>query len=96
MKRALLLLWFIVGIVCTTTIANAQSLEPASIRSDQAEIHSVIVDVPGVISLPPVAPEAWDTWWVNLPSPDQLDEERPTTEQLARASDRPFLFGDLS
>ena len=48
MKRALLLLWFIVGIVCTTTIANAQSLEPASIRSDQAEIHSVIVDVPGV------------------------------------------------
>ena len=48
MKRALLLLWFIVGIVCTTTIANAQSLEPASIRSDQAEIHSVVVDVPRV------------------------------------------------
>ena len=38
MKRALLPLWFIGGIVCTTTVANAQSLEPASIRSDQAEI----------------------------------------------------------
>ena len=48
MKRALLPLWFIGGIVCTTTVANAQSLEPASIRSDQAEIHSVVVDVPRV------------------------------------------------
>ena len=96
MTRALLPLWLIGSIACTTTVANAQSFEPASIRSDQAEVHSVVVDVPGVISLPPVAPEAWDTWWVNLPAPDQLDEERPTTEQLARASDRPFLFGDSS
>ena len=84
MTRALFPLWLIGAIVCTT----AQSLEPASIRTDQAEVHSVVVDVPGVISLPPVAPEAWDTWWTNLPSPDQLDEERPTTEQVARASDR--------
>jgi hypothetical protein len=85
MTRALLLLRLI-GIVCTTTVANAQSLESASIRSDQAEVHSVVVDAPGVISLPPVAPEAWDTWWANLPSPDRLDEERPTAEQVARAS----------
>ena len=48
MKRALLPLWFIGGIVCTTTVANAQSLEPASIRSDQVETHSVVVDVPRV------------------------------------------------
>ena len=96
MKRALHPLWLIAAIAYTTSTANAQSLEPASIRSDQAEVHSVVVDVPGVISLPPVAPEAWDTWWVNLPSPDQLDEERPATEQLARASDRPFLFGTSS
>ena len=49
MKRALLPLWFIIGgIVCTTSVADAQSLEPASIRSDEAEIHSVVVDVPRV------------------------------------------------
>ena len=48
MKRALLPLWFIGGIVCTTLVADAQSLEPASIRSDQAETHSVVVDVPRV------------------------------------------------
>ena len=48
MKGAPLPLWFIGGIVCTTTVANAQSSEPASIRSDQAEIHSVVVDVPRV------------------------------------------------
>jgi hypothetical protein len=84
MNRALFPLWLIAAIVCTA----AQSLEPASIRTDQAEVHSVVVDVPGVISLPPVAPEAWDTWWANLPSPDELDEERPTIEQVARASDR--------
>ena len=48
MKRALLPLWFICSIVCTTTVADAQSLEPVSVRSDQAEIHSVVVDVPRV------------------------------------------------
>jgi len=49
MTRAVLPLWFIGGIVCTTAVANAQSLEPVSIRSDQAEIHSVVVDSPRVI-----------------------------------------------
>jgi hypothetical protein len=87
MTRALFLLRLI-GIVCATTVANAQSLEPAPVGSDQTEVHSVVVDVPGVISLPPVAPEAWNTWWANLPSPDQRDEERPTAEQVARASAR--------
>ena len=48
MKRALLPLWFIGGIVCTTLVAAAQSLEPTSIKSDQAETHSVVVDVPRV------------------------------------------------
>jgi hypothetical protein len=84
MKRALLLLWFIVGIVCTTTIANAQSLEPASIRSDQAEIHSVVVDVPRVISLPPASPEAWAAWWTIVPSLDPLNGQLLTNEQVAQ------------
>ena len=88
MIRALLPLWLIGAIVCIATVGDEQTLEPASVRSDQGEVHSVVVDLPGVISLPPVAPEAWDTWWANLPSANQLYEERPTTEQVARASAR--------
>ena len=84
MKRALLPLWFIGGIVCTTTVANAQSLEPASIRSDQAEIHSVVVDVPRVISLPPASPEAWEAWWAIVPSVDPLNGQLLTNEQVAQ------------
>jgi hypothetical protein len=85
MKRALLPLWFIIGgIVCTTTVADAQSLEPASIRSDQAEIHSVVVDVPRVISLPPASPEAWEAWWAIVPSVDPLNGQLLTNEQVAQ------------
>jgi len=50
MTRALVTLWLLGGIICTTTVANAQSLEPASSRSDQAEVHSAVVDVPGDIT----------------------------------------------
>ena len=86
MKRALLPLWLIMMgvIVCTTTVTNAQSLGPASIRPDQAEIHSVVVDLPRIISLPPVSSEAWEAWWANLPLADHLDGQRLTTEQVAQ------------
>ena len=84
MKRVLLPLWFIAGIVCTTTVASAQSLEPTYIRSDQAEIHSVVVDVPRVISLPPVSPEAWEAWWAIVPSLDPLNGQLLTNEQVAQ------------
>ena len=84
MKRALLPLWFIGGIVCATTVANAQSLEPVSIRSDQAEIHSVVVDSPRVISLPPVSPEAWEAWWAIVPSVDPVNGQLLTNEQVAQ------------
>ena len=48
MKRALLALWLIGATVSTTNVANAQSLEAASIKSVQAEVHSVVVDMPRV------------------------------------------------
>jgi hypothetical protein len=86
MKRALLPLWFIGGIVCTTLVADAQSLEPASIRSDQAETHSVVVDVPRVISLPPASPETWEAWWAIVPSVDPLKEQPLTNEQVGSVS----------
>ena len=81
MKRALLPLWFIDGIVCPATVADAQSLEPASIRSDQAETHSVVVDAPRVISLPPASPEAWEAWWAIILS---LKGQLLTNEQVAQ------------
>jgi|KBSSwiStaDraftv2_1062776.scaffolds.fasta_scaffold1629423_2 hypothetical protein len=83
MKRALLPLWFMGGIVCTTAVADAQSLEPASIRSDQAETHSVVVDVPRVISLPPASPETWEKWWAIVPSAD-LNGQLLPNEQVAQ------------
>ena len=84
MKRALLTLLFIGGFVCTTTVANAQSLEPVAIRSDQAEIHSVVVDMPRIISLPPASPEAWETWWLSSPSAGPLNGQLLQNGQLAQ------------
>jgi len=82
MKRALLALWLIGAIVYTTNGASAQPVETASIQSEQAEVHSVIVDTPQVISLQHASPEAWDT----LPSSVQLDEQLPATGQAAQTS----------
>jgi len=84
MKRALLPLWFLGGIVCRTTVANPQSFETVSIRSDQAEIHSVVVDSPRVISLPPASPEAWEAWWAIVPPVDSLNGQFLPNEQLAQ------------
>jgi len=84
MTRALLPLWLIGSIACTTTVANAQSSEPASIRSDQTEFHSVVVDVPGVISLPPAFPEAWEAWWAIVPSVDPLNGRFVPNEQVTQ------------
>lgn len=44
-KRALLALWVMAAIVHSTNDARAQSLGVASIRSVQAEVHSVVVDI---------------------------------------------------
>ena len=88
MKRALLALWFSV-IVYTPTAVNSQLLEAASTKSEQAEVHSVVVDIPRVISLPPASPEAWDSFWDTLPPPVQLDEQPPATGQAAQTSPDP-------
>ena len=89
MKRALLVLWLLAVIVYTPTVASSQSLEAASTKSEQAEVHSVVVDMPQVISLPPASLEAWDTFWDTLPPPVQLDEQPPATGQAAQTSHEP-------
>jgi hypothetical protein len=85
MKRALLALWLIGAILSTTNGASTQSLETASIQSEPADVHSVVVDAPQIISLSYASPEAWDT----LPSSVQLDEQRPATGQAAQTSPDP-------
>jgi hypothetical protein len=87
MKRALLALWLTGAIVYTPTAVSSQSLEAVSTKSQQAEVHSVVVDMPRVISLPPASPEAWDSFWDTLPPPVQLDE--PATGQAAQTSPDP-------
>ena len=86
MIRALLAL--VIGAILFTTHggASAQSLEAASIKSLQAEVHSVVVDMPSVISLPPASPEAWETFWDTLPSSVQLDEQ---PDQAVQPSSHP-------
>ena len=89
MKRALLALWLTGAIVYTPTAVSSQSLEAASTKSEQAEVHSVVVDMPQVISLPPASPEAWEFVWDTLPPPVQLDEQPPATGQAAQTSPDP-------
>ena len=86
MKRALLALWLTGAIGYSPT---AVSSEAASTKSEQAEVHSVVVDMPQVISLPPASPEAWDSFWDTLPPPVQLDEQSPATGQAAQTSPDP-------
>jgi hypothetical protein len=75
--------------VYTPIVASSQSLEAAATKSEQAEVHSVVVDMPRVIWLLPASPEAWDTFWDTLPPPVQLDVQPPATGQAAQASPDP-------
>ena len=83
MTRALFTLWLSCAIVYATDVVSGQSLEVGS-----GDVHSVVVDMPRAISLPPASPEAWETWWASVPSMDHLDDQRLTTDQVAQNSDR--------
>jgi hypothetical protein len=83
MKRVLPAL-LICAIVHATNVARGQSLEATFIKSVQADVHSAVVDMPRVISLPPASPESWETFWDTLPSSVRLDEQRPVNDQAAQ------------
>ena len=83
MKRMLPAL-LICAIVHATNVARGHSLEATFIKSVQADVHSAVVDVPRVISLPPASPESWETFWDTLPSSVRLDEQRPVNDQAAQ------------
>ena len=81
MQRSLLALWLISTIVYATSDATAQSVETASNPSEQVEVHSVVVDMPEIISLSLASPDSWGT----LPSPVWMEDHPLATGQEAQA-----------
>jgi hypothetical protein len=81
MQHTQLAFWLIGTIVYATSGASAQPIETASIQSEQVEVHSVVVDMPRVISLSLASPDSWGT----LPSPVLMEDHPPATGQEAQA-----------
>jgi hypothetical protein len=82
MQISLLALWLSGAIVFATSGVPAQPTEPASNQSKQAEIHSVVVDMPQVIDLSRASPDSWTT----LP-PVRMEHRSPAPGQEAQARD---------
>jgi hypothetical protein len=78
MQRSLLAFWLTYAIVCAVRGTSAQPLDPASL-SKQAEIHSVVVDMPEVVTLSGASPDSWAT----LPSPTEERRQAPMLEANA-------------
>ena len=94
MQRAVLALWLI-AVIFFPTIAGYQSLEASATKPGPAESHSVVVDLPQVVSLPPASPEAWETFWKTLPPAVPIDEQSPATGQTATTSPEPSRRRDM-
>ena len=83
MQISLLALWLLGAIVYATSGASAQPGETVSIQPKQAEIHSVVVDMPQVIDLSAASPNSWAT----LP-PIRTEDRPPAPGREAQASDK--------
>jgi hypothetical protein len=64
--------------VCSSSRTCAQSTEIVAPRSKRDEVHSVVVDMPQVISLAYASPETWD----GLPTCIRRYEQPPATPML--------------
>ena len=82
MQISLLALWLLGAIPYATIGASAQPGETVSIQSKQAEVHSVVVDMPQVIDLSRASPDSWAT----LP-PVRTEDRPPAPGQEAQARD---------
>jgi len=82
MQISLLALWLLGAIPYATIGASAQPGETASIQSNQAEIHSVVVDMPQIIDLSRASPDSW----ASLP-PIRTEDRPPAPGQEAQARD---------
>jgi hypothetical protein len=61
MQISLLALWLSGIILCAPSGAGAQPAETPTGLSKQAEIHSVVVDMPDVVDLSGASPDSWAT-----------------------------------
>ena len=82
MQISLLAFWLLGAVVYATIGASAQPGEPVSIQPKQAEIHSVVVDMPQVIDLSAASPNSWAA----LP-PIRTEDRPPAPGQEAQARD---------
>jgi hypothetical protein len=81
MQRSLLALWLIGILVYATSGAGAQTVVTASTQSEEVEVHSVVVDMPQVISLSLASPDSWGT----LAPPVRMEHHPSATDQEAQA-----------
>ena len=72
----------VIGIAATRNATSPlQSIETGALQSEQDEVHSVVVDMPQVISLAYASPETWGS----LPRSVRQYEEPPATPMLQLA-----------
>ena len=69
--------------LCLSIVIDGAIAQPAELKSHQIEVHSVVVDIPKVITLPPPSGEIWDM----LQSAGQLAVPLPATQQAAQPRD---------
>jgi hypothetical protein len=82
MQISLIALWLLGAIPYAASGASAQPGETASIQSKQAEVHSVVVDMPQIIDLSRASPDSWASL------PPVRTEDRPSAPgQEAQARD---------
>jgi hypothetical protein len=81
MQRSLLALLLMGTFVYATGSPSAQPVGTASNPSEQVEVHSVVVDIPEVISLSLASPDSWGT----LLSPVWMEDCPQATGQEAQA-----------
>jgi hypothetical protein len=67
--------------VCSSSHPGAQSTEIVALQSERDEVHSVVVDMPQVISLAYASPETWGS----LPTSVRQYEQPPATPMLQLA-----------
>jgi hypothetical protein len=67
--------------VCSSSHPCAQSTEIVALQSERDEVHSVVVDMPQVISLAYASPETWGS----LPTSVRQYEQPPATPMLQLA-----------
>ena len=82
MQIPLLALWLLGAIPYAMIGGSAQPGEPVPIHSKQAEVHSVVVDMPQVIDLSRASPDSWAA----LP-PIRTEDRPPSPGQEAQARD---------